>query len=440
MPPRPQAIRTIEDAEIPASPLIFPMSTQISYPSAVYKLPNETLATIFGHVSTAPGQIDHDGDNTLSYRSQASPFALSHVCRHWRNMVLSMPDMWTNFSITKPGSLLVNLVLYWLLRSGDKPLIFGLYQGEENTSFSETFAVLLVLLSHARRWKSIRLQVDCRIELFINKDTMPQPVALESIQVALNNSSAIDLCVNLCEFLHSSPCLTEVSWDNSRVFISLPELQWTNITKLTLHDIQTAHLLLDALSQCERLETLKILGQVIQDLDDTLNTPDVRLPNLRNFAVGQFVEFDDVFVSLTLPSLTKLTLLRGLDSANLQHSWQVVHDLVSRSSCTLTSLTIGKVKAKHGDIYVPNLKAPNFNSLETLCLLFHRTTSEIQFFPSDGKNQDIVVRQVKEKGQTCPKIHIRVPKALGPNSVAKPSDMGCAVRYAFAFNAEHTTQ
>ncbi|KJA23635.1 hypothetical protein HYPSUDRAFT_584794 [Hypholoma sublateritium FD-334 SS-4] len=269
------------------------MSSQTSYPSAVHKLPNETLATIFGHVSTAPDQIHHDGDNTLSYLSHASPFALSHVCRHWRNMVLSTPDMWTNFSITKPGPLLINLVLCWLLRSGDKPLMFGLYQGGENDNFSEALTILLVLLSHAGRWKSIQLHVDCNIDLLINKDRLPQPVALESIHVVLNNRSNIELCVNLSEFLHSSPCLTEVIWDNSRVFVPLPEMKWTNVAKLTLHDIQTAHLLLDALSQCERLETLNILGQVIQDLDDTWNTPDVRLPNLRNFAVGQFVEFDE---------------------------------------------------------------------------------------------------------------------------------------------------
>ena len=357
-------------------------------------------------------------------------------------MVLSIPDMWTKFCIIKPGPNLVNLVLCWLLRSGDKPLVFGLYQGVGNDSYAETIAVFLVLLGHAKRWKSIRLHVNIRIDLLMNKNTMHRPDILESFYVALNMGAGISLCENLSAFLHSSPCLTEVSWDNSLVFIHFPALQWSNITKLALHDIQTGHLLMDALNKCERLESLSLLGQVLQDVEGAWNAPNVRLPHLHTFIVGQFVEFDDVLVSLTLPSLTKLALVRGLDSASLQHSWDVVHDLISRSLCTITCLTIAKVKAKHEDIYVSNLKAPNFSALEDLRFHFHNSTSEILFFPSEGKYQEVIsVFRAKERSQTGPKayIHVNVPKAQTQNNVLKPSDVGLAVRYAFAFNAECTS-
>lgn len=357
-------------------------------------------------------------------------------------MVLSTPDMWTKFCIIKPGPNLVNLVLCWLLRSGDKPLVFGLYQGVGNDSYAETIAVFLVLLGHAKRWKSIRLHVNIRIDLLMNKNTMPRPDILESFYVALNMGAGIPLCENLSAFLHSSPCLTDVSWDNSFVFISFPALQWANITKLALHDIQTGHLLMDALNKCKRLESLSLLGQALQDVDGAWNAPNVLLPHLHTLSMGQFVEFNDVLVSLTLPSLTKLALIRGLDSANLQHSWDVVHDLISRSSCTITWLTIAKVKAKHEDIYVSNLKAPNFSALDDLKLYFHSSTSEIMFFPPDCKYQDVIsVFRAKERGQTGPKAYIHVQKTPTQNNVLKlkPSDVGCAVRYAFAFNAESTT-
>ena len=418
------------------------MPNRIPYASAVYKLPNETLAAIFGHIAHEPGKIALEGSNTLNYRSCTGPFALSHVCSQWRDMVISMPDMWSHFSITKPGPQLVNLVLCWLLRSGDKPLSFGLYQGADNDSYMETIAIFLVLLGHSRRWKSIRLHANCRVELLVNKNSIPRPDALESFHVALSAGADIEVCENLSAFLHQSPCLTEVSWDNTCVLLPLSALQWSNVTALNLYDIQTGHLLMEALDQCVRLETLSILGETTQDIDDNWNAPEVRLPHLHTFVVGRFVEFDDVLVSLTLPSLTRLAFIQGLDSTNLQHSWEVVHDLISRSSCTITSLTIGKVKAKYQDIYISNLKAPNFSSLEDLTLHLHRSIAEIHFLPSDGGNQGIVVRQasLKERGQAGPKAYIRVPKALVPNSVPKTSDVGCAIRYAFAFNAEFTTQ
>ncbi len=174
------------------------MSNRIPYTSAVYKLPNETLGAIFANIAPEPGKIAQEGPNTLNYRSSASPFALSHVCSQWRDTVLSMPDMWSNFSITKPGPQLVNLVLCWLLRSGDKPLSFGLYQGSDNDSYTETISIFLVLLGHARRWKSIRLHANCRVELLVNKNTMSRPDALESFHVALSAGADIHIPILHC--------------------------------------------------------------------------------------------------------------------------------------------------------------------------------------------------------------------------------------------------
>lgn len=94
----------------------------------IHKAPVEILSTIFGHVvspderkafkdeypDTEDIRSSFSGINTFNYKSCSSPFAISHVSRHWRSVALAYSEIWATFDILHPGLHFVHLTALWV--------------------------------------------------------------------------------------------------------------------------------------------------------------------------------------------------------------------------------------------------------------------------------------------------------------------------------------
>jgi hypothetical protein len=117
--------------------------------SPVRRLPSELLGEIFRYC------LPQNYDEKSAHKAVMLP---SHVCKHWRDVALSTPTLWTNIVLRVTDETFesrVALVTAWFSRSGDLPLSFTLdVDGRENV-----LPILAFLLQYCHRWQHIKLSV-----------------------------------------------------------------------------------------------------------------------------------------------------------------------------------------------------------------------------------------------------------------------------------------
>ncbi|KJA17579.1 hypothetical protein HYPSUDRAFT_46199 [Hypholoma sublateritium FD-334 SS-4] len=398
---------------------------------SMQQAPVEILRTIFSLVVSTKAEDDLNNPySILSSPNISGVNTMSYI--HWRGVALNFTDLWTTIHIMWPGRQTFRLIQLWLLRSKTKLLTFSLHQGHSDDSVSTTLAVFGQLMDQATRWKSVEFDIDNSIGMQFINGTVPPPPKLEEIKVMIRKRRDVGSSWRLSSFLHSSPRLYTVLWDNTEVPLSFHRMAWMNVRSLTLYATQYPSELLIMLGQCNRLEALTIHHQ--NKYQDPQTFPAVCLPSLQTFSVGDVLQMDILFSRMTLPALAKLRFLHGWHG-DLSQTWDGIQDLIIRSSCTLKFLGIEKLKqTEDTHIHIRNFKAPCLDLLDTLQLGFHQTSSTIHFTKHDAKNQKTLVR-IQEDGR-C-KLCIYISK--GADDKIKPFDIGCAVRYAFAFDIECTS-
>ena len=93
------------------------------------------------------------------------PLSLSSVCKLWRAIAHSTPELWTSFKIYIPSSDFPEHIQYarqWLLRSGQLPLSIQICTDpSESLKWQRTLVVELIdlLNRHSHRWESFDISV-----------------------------------------------------------------------------------------------------------------------------------------------------------------------------------------------------------------------------------------------------------------------------------------
>lgn len=135
----------------------------------VYSLYDDVLLAIFLCCNLARlTQSEEDDSNSLSIRT--SPWVLSHVCQHWRALVVSAPLLWTTIQLeieplsVNPSGAISRLETV-LRRSGDHELnveiddvnlIDGRYSREQwKESRACVHSLIRVLLPTTARWRHL---------------------------------------------------------------------------------------------------------------------------------------------------------------------------------------------------------------------------------------------------------------------------------------------
>ncbi|KAF7291771.1 F-box domain-containing protein [Mycena chlorophos] len=163
--------------------------------SPIRRLPSELLGKIF--VSTLPTKRD------TAISADEGPMLLMQVCRSWRAVALTTPQLWASIYIVCPESdtatslpRLLRVVNTWLARSGALPLSMTLAPAGNPSKYSPPHAIddglLQLVLSLASRWSSITIIPTIKrdqIHAFesLRSDDVPQ---LRAIRIGLESIHA----------------------------------------------------------------------------------------------------------------------------------------------------------------------------------------------------------------------------------------------------------
>lgn len=313
--------------------------------SPIRQLPLEVLEEIFLHCVK--------DQEFLTPTPQTPPLLLSSICKLWRGVAHSSPQLWSSISITLSGESCIpnlSLVKVWIERSGSSPLSFHLsQQGSGDTtadSFSNPSVTLGLFVSHHARWRRVHLEYkDWRIETGLGK--LPKDASfpmLESIYLKRGYWVERADMEGISTMLSTAPRLHSVSWVTQKpyTFFSHP---WAQLTHFCLGHLIIFPEFLRIIKDCPQLRTGEFSVLMLSDgLENSTVDPFTHrnITSLELCCDGNLAAF---FRNLTLPALTDFSIMIKAPSpfGTLQDTvWSQMSytSFISRSRCSLSRISL----------------------------------------------------------------------------------------------------
>ncbi|KAF8659463.1 hypothetical protein AX16_001830 [Volvariella volvacea WC 439] len=443
----------------PSSPTTPNNSELSTHATHINNFPTELLCKILGFASQAPSPcVDpQDSINTLlddedRHKIDLNPLLLGQVCVLWRNIVRSMPQLWSTIRLFNPNPSQAHLAELYLMRSGTTtPLTLSLQQGESliDDEFpplvacnSATKAVLSLFVKQIHRWRGIDFRLLSETAQFFSLENGITPGATGILEVAHvklvdwedEHDNGWEECMWEC--VRSSPVLKDLCWDARRHNIPAPPMLWNQITHL---ELICGHLeqLFGILPHLRDIEALRFYCS-----SDGFYTPPpgpspIVLARLHTLDL-EVDNLPDVLQRIVVPSLKRVHIRsEEMASLNAVH----FHEFLARSQCRIEDFTLSahwfrqtalsddiivkfldmketdalkdvrvmRIIACVGDATVSLLRAGRFPSLQTLSLPFCRT--------SDGAVAGMLYR--------CFLVGMEEGKGAIPIERAKVGFVGC---------------
>ncbi|RDB25659.1 hypothetical protein Hypma_006246 [Hypsizygus marmoreus] len=271
--------------------------------------------------------------------ARARPLIFSHVCGHWRQVVLSTPALWARvvvqiqFRYRPSYTSIVNL---WLERSHSFPLDLYLLDSRCTISRLNPDPVLELLLAHAHRWHTISwcLQDGDSAEQFLeNSIGAGHENLLESLDISIlrckgDQSERFPLALQPFSHLRR----LSYSSNTSQCLLNLP---FTHLTHLKLQCPIPVDVCGRILSQCLTVVNVSI-RDIIAPLDEICRTH-LFLPELRSLDL--YSSWGDLGLLLGQLNCPNLHIL-GLRCGGSQHSHVKAYEtFLLRSGCHLLKFT-----------------------------------------------------------------------------------------------------
>ncbi|KAJ4487372.1 hypothetical protein C8J55DRAFT_327991 [Lentinula edodes] len=165
------------------------LDTSGEMPTGIYSFPPELLYAIFELTMSAGNDAfgSHDDEITVSppwpdiFDLKKGPWVLGQVCRQWRFIALSIPQLWSDFYVRLPRckDSAVDVLQAWLGRSGNRPLQFQITATLGFCGHHCGSALLTTLASTSARWQTVEL-VDVSIK-FLDTLAMQREIQLCSL-------------------------------------------------------------------------------------------------------------------------------------------------------------------------------------------------------------------------------------------------------------------
>ena len=285
-------------------------------------------------------------------RKLPMPLLLGSVCRGWRLLARSTPELWSmlSFSLAKPtrkpeGLSQLNAVSNWLQLSGDVPLTLNVYKYPDLEADSvsqleeECDAIIDLLNQHSGRWGKLLLYMPA--SLFLRFCGTSPPSRLCEIHLIGN-------CLELPTFkMRSRPSPTHLTITHFP--ISTVHIKWDNLTSLKM-SLAVVDECIEAIQQAPLLETCSItLSSTTGFLPfipkTTLRHLCLRTLKLCNFPFGILCSFLD---ALDLPALQAYHH-RTLDKRHDISAHNII-SLLNRSRIDLKQLTLNAYSLRVEDL------------------------------------------------------------------------------------------
>ncbi|TCD61030.1 hypothetical protein EIP91_009134 [Steccherinum ochraceum] len=242
--------------------------------TVTYRLPREILSEIMWNA------LDHRGSYGLS--------ALERVCRHWRDVALGTPKLWSSVIATSDMHVCVQKTL--LARAKQVPLYVDIALTDNPDPIQHGRATLRLLLSNITRIRQLHLTLSEQ-SMKTLQDLFPSPVTapqLRSLVLSLGRDHAHVLPMFNLDML---PALTKVIIRSSEYHVNrlLPSVTSSNITIFEMASpgrrvrcIVSSEGLRTALRAMPRLEHLTLKDSLLPtNLILTPSNDPIHLPNVR---------------------------------------------------------------------------------------------------------------------------------------------------------------
>lgn len=335
----------------------FTMDTSISLdkcaptvPNRQLPLPDEVLSEIFLYC------VPDEAPSATS-----PPLTLTWVCRHWREVAVSLPQLWTQITLgergTDPGkdvrlldlwvsrsgcSLPLDLKMYHEMKDNEKPVFFDPARGEKYIVGMKF--LLNKLLSIAHRWRTLELHaLDLYVLGPILRGLVNGAPRLEKLSVS---TKYFDFFGSVF-FLDMDGC---PSLQNMRLLCPMlcPTASSQVANSMSSLEIRFCPLMKDCLtwlSICPNLERLSV--RFFRAVPSSLpqNAMPLKLGRLKYLTVSCFSDDSDpnpLLELLELPSLSEFTLdMNGIIHSEQGESWSNrMSSILIRSSASLEQLTL----------------------------------------------------------------------------------------------------
>ncbi|KIY64861.1 hypothetical protein CYLTODRAFT_424837 [Cylindrobasidium torrendii FP15055 ss-10] len=273
-------------------------------------LPDDVLGLIFAHCTPwclADGIAEDSFPWYSSTDTSSPPWALSHVCRNWRAVVLSLPLLWATCRFILPrldNPKYIERIGTIYQRSKSLPLRLYISTSFYSMFGHESLGILRTVLKTSYRWRCIRVDT--------HHDT-------DSLRIMFHNRPL--------------PCLTHLSWDLGEpppnTFVLAPRLsnleflcgsitdginiQWGQITRY--RSISSD---LEYIGRMQGLEAIVIEEGAGPLHMDYVQVPDVQstvLPKVRRIELKNTGGYQDIhpwlFSRYNFPALRTLILIES---------------------------------------------------------------------------------------------------------------------------------
>ena len=277
-------------------------------------------------------------------RDIAAPLVLGSVCKQWRHLAWSTPQLWTYVIANLEARNIEQQVGFfrdWLGRSGKLPLsilIYGLNrQADTSDLIPEVCNIIGLIIKEYSRWEMLDLRIpSVYTTLFVGDLQCKGPSILQSLRLErhdeletfhtlwLNLKSAIPAPPSI--FLMNVRCkYINVRWENvTFTCFEAEELYLDEVFKL----LQNAPQLQD----CHIRDIFQVRGNIPLPehiiVHRQLNDLTLRWPNVG--IVHRFLS------QISLPSLNRLRIVNGDE----EHAAEALASLFKRSSCSLEILVL----------------------------------------------------------------------------------------------------
>ncbi|KAK0184092.1 hypothetical protein F5146DRAFT_323619 [Armillaria mellea] len=280
-------------------------------------------------------------------KSILTPWALSHVCRQWRQVAISFPCLWSTIHVAStrkiprhPFSINDTEGLGTALRrSGTMALSLRVEfpDLELSAGHLRVHDLLKALALASLRWKDVRMTAPLSVfhELFQHVGLGALPI-LQSIHFDVTSGSlwgAIPAISHLTDTFQSAPILRSVTMFPF-LTIRLP----SSVKELTTKDM-TQDELSFVIHDLPHLETLNVVGMRAWHAIGWAPPPQVHT-TLREIEIESVQDLSH----FTLPTLTHLRLLKAFGSSPQIPDWKtnfsldIVKRFILRSACSITYL------------------------------------------------------------------------------------------------------
>ncbi|KAH6911005.1 hypothetical protein BKA70DRAFT_1146351, partial [Coprinopsis sp. MPI-PUGE-AT-0042] len=277
--------------------------------SPIRHMPPDILHNIFSHC------VPYDTPGKVMQASEA-PLLLVQICRHWRDLAIKTPTLWSTIFLKIPVESLVSLTTAWLSRAEGCPLtiFFRDIDAIQSSPIEESF--LSLSPSQVPRLRSIRMEWLPRQPIFdvathtfhhtltpATGTTAPTSPLLILKATRLQHLSLGGFTGNLKDI--------PVAWSNLTEFSHIRPQRFAS-GKATSFSPSAALALLQGcpnLVRCE-LNIFEYTPAVDVNPDQTTVSQHIKLPRLQRFVVSEYKNGPSLTFldSLELPALDSLTL------------------------------------------------------------------------------------------------------------------------------------